>query len=152
MKKSQLIAANVIVGSPMTLEEMKRASDENLLNLFNELADITDTDDMMRQRDLSRSGGASSQAYEFSKLVKDDPDRFLRIIPKLEPQRHERYAGISLRELAETDFPVNNVIQLVEGFEQRRFVSEEFRSVVASALGKIAERNQGLPLSILFLL
>ncbi|MEA5582038.1 TIR domain-containing protein [Nodularia harveyana UHCC-0300] len=134
------------VGPRMTVEEMKRASDEELLNLFNELADITDTDYMMRPWD------ASSQADEFSKLVKDDPDRFLRILPQLQPQRHEMYAGYTLKELAETDFPVNNLIQLIEGLEQRRFISEEFRSTVASALKKIAERNQGLPQSILSLL
>lgn len=141
-----------IVGSPMTVEEMKRASDKNLLNLFNELADITDTDYMMRQRNLSRAGGASSQAYDFSKLVKDDPDRFIRILPQLEPQRHEMYAGYALREIAETDFPVTNLIQLVESLEQRGFVSEEYRSDAASALEKIAERNLGLPQSILSLL
>lgn len=141
-----------LVGPRMTVEEMKRASDEELLKLFNELADITDTDYMMRQRDKSRAGGASSQAYYFSKMVKDDSDRFLRILPKLEPQRHEMYAGYALRELAETDFPVNNFIQLIEGLEQRGFVSEEFRSTVAFALEKIAERNQGLSQSTLSLL
>jgi hypothetical protein len=140
------------VGSRMTVEEMKRASDKNLLNLFNKLANITDASYMMHQGDLSRAGGASSQAYEFGKLVKDDPNRFLRILPKLDSQRHESYAGSALKELAETEFPVNNFIQLVESLEQRGFASEDFRSDAASALKQIADRNQGLPQSILSLL
>ncbi|MCC5604143.1 hypothetical protein [Nostoc favosum] len=52
-------------------------------------------------------------------------------------------------ELVENGFPTNNLIELVENLEQRGFISEEFRSDTASALEKIAERNQGLPKSIL---
>ena len=141
-----------LVGSPMNVEEMTRASDQQLLNLFNELADITEEDYWKRQRDLSRAGGGSSQAYEFGKLVKDDPERFLRILPQLQPQRHESYTGNAIRELAESDFPANNLIELVVNLEQRGFVSEDFRSDTASTLDKIAERNQGLPQSILCLL
>lgn len=141
-----------LVGSPMNVEEMNRASDQQLLNLFDELADITEEDYWKRQRDLSRAGGASSQAYEFGKLVKDDPERFLRILPQLQPQRHESYIGNAIRELAESDFPANNLIELVVNLEQRGFVSEAFRSDTASALDKIAERNQGLPQSVLCLL
>ncbi|MBD2169244.1 hypothetical protein H6G04_33305 [Calothrix membranacea FACHB-236] len=136
----------------MNVEEMTRASDQHLLNLFDELADITEEDYWKRQRDLSRAGGASSQAYEFGKLVKDNPERFIRILPQLQPQRHERYAGHAIRELAESDFPVNNLLALVVNLEQRGFVSEDFRSDIASALDKIAERNQGLPQSVLSLL
>lgn len=127
-------------------------SNQHLLNLFDELADITEEDYWKRQTDVSRAGGASSQAYEFSKLVKNDPQRFLRIVPQLQPQRHERYAGNAIRELAETDFPTNTLIQLVQSLEERGFVSEDFRSDAASALDKIAEGNQGLPQSVLSLL
>lgn len=141
-----------LVGSPMNAEEMTRASDQQLINLFDELADITEEDYWKRQRDLSRAGGASSQAYEFGKLVKDDPERFLRILPQLQPQRHESYAGHAIQELAESDFPANNLIELVQSLEKRGFVSEDFRSDTASGLDKIAERNQGLPESVLSLL
>ena len=141
-----------IVGSPMNVEEMNRASDQHLLNLFDKLADIADTDYLIRQKDLSRAGGASSQAYEFGKLVRDDPQRFLRILPQLQPQRHESYAGNAIRELAENDFPASNLIKLVQKLEQRGFISEDFRSKAASALEKIAERNQGLPQPVISLL
>lgn len=141
-----------IVGSPMNVEEMTRASDQNLLNLFDELADITEEDYFKRQKDLSRAGGMSSQALEFGRLVKENPQRFLRIVPQLKPHRHESYVGYAIRELADTDFSINTLIELVESLEQRGFVSENYRSNTASGLETIAERNQGLPQSILSLL
>jgi hypothetical protein len=137
------------VGAPMNVEEMSCASDQHILNLFNELSDMTETDYFTGKRDLSRAGGESSQAYEFGKLIKDNPERFFRILPQLQPQHHGRYAGNAIRELVENGFPANNLIELVENLEQRGFISEEFRSDTASALEKIAERNQGLPKSIL---
>ncbi|MCC5609887.1 hypothetical protein LC612_24700 [Nostoc sp. CHAB 5834] len=137
------------VGAPMNVKEMSCASDQHLLNLFNELSDMTETDYFTGKGDLSRAGGESSQAYEFGKLIKDNPERFFRILPQLEPQHHGRYAGNAIRELVENGFPTNNLIELVENLEQRGFISEEFRSDTASALEKISERNQGLPKSIL---
>ncbi|MDZ7970666.1 MAG: TIR domain-containing protein [Nostoc sp. DedSLP03] len=137
------------VGAPMNVKEMSCASDQNLLNLFNELSNMTETDYFTGKRDLSRAGGESSQAYEFGKLIKDNPERFFRILPQLQPQHHGRYAGNAIRELVENGFPTNNLIELVENLEQRGFISEEFRSDTASALEKISERNQGLPKSIL---
>jgi hypothetical protein len=102
--------------------------------------------------DCSRAGGAIQQSREFGELVKDDPSRFIRILPRLEPQRHEGYVGDALEDLAGTDFPANDLIHIIEELDQRGFVSENFRSEAASALQKIAERNQGLPQSVLSLL
>ncbi len=142
------------VGPRMTKEEMGRASDQDLRNLMDELPDRTMWDHPQRRwdRDLSRSGGAIQQSREFGELAKSNPDRFLRLLPQLQPQRHESYVGEALVCLSETDFPASQLIQLVEELEQRGFSSEDFRDDAARALGKIAERNQGLPSSILALL
>jgi len=142
-----------IVGPPMTIEEMSCASDQDLLNLLDELANTTEEDYLKYQRDLSRAGGESSQAVAFGKLIKDDPQRFHRILPHFQPQRHEIYAGHAIKELAEKeDFPANILIELVESLEQRGFVSEDYRTKIADALEKISERNQGLPQSVISLL
>ncbi|NEQ68048.1 MAG: ATP-binding protein, partial [Symploca sp. SIO2D2] len=101
---------------------------------------------------LSRAGGAIQQSREFGELVKDDPSRFIRILPHLKPQWHESYVGDALEDLAETDFSANALIQIIEDLDQRGFVSENFRSDAARALQKIAEQHQGLPSSILALL
>lgn len=142
------------VGPRMTKEEMSHASDQHLLNLFDELSDATQWENPRRKwfEDSSRAGGVIQQSREFGELVKDDPERFLRILPQLEPQRHESYVGDALADLAGTDFPASKLIRLVESLDQRGFVSENFRSEAARALEKVAERNQGLPQSILALL
>lgn len=142
------------VGPRMTKEEMNRASDQDLRNLMDALPDGTmrNHSQQGRNRDLSRTGGVSQQSHEFGRLVKENPDRFLQLLPQLQPQRHESYVGEALVSLSETDFPASQLIQLVEELEQRGFSSEDFRDDAARALGKIAERNQGLPSSILALL
>ena len=143
-----------VVGPRMTKEEMIRASDQDLRNLMDELPDGTMWDHPQRRwdSDLSRAGGVIQQSREFGELAKSNPDRFLRLLPQLQPQRHESYVGEALVCLSETDFPASQLIQLVEELEQRGFSSEDFRDDAARAMEKIAERNQGLPLSILTLL
>ncbi|MBW4540405.1 MAG: TIR domain-containing protein [Myxacorys chilensis ATA2-1-KO14] len=153
-QKSGVITGG-FVGPRMTKDEMSQASDENLINLFNELPDETAWDNPLgiwSKEDISRAGGAIQQSREFGELVKNDPARFIRILPQLEPQRHESYVGNAVEDLAETDFPANDIIRIVEKLNQQGFVSEGFRSEAAHALEKIAERNQGLPQSILSLL
>lgn len=143
-----------IVGPRMTEEEMSRASDLELLNLFDELSDQTRWDRSLSvwAKDISRGGGAIEQSSEFGKLVKNDPDRCLRILPQLQPQRHESYAGNAIVNLSEIEFPPSKLIQIVEELNQRGFSSEYFRDYAARALEKIAERNQGLPSPVLALL
>ncbi|MBD2100975.1 AAA family ATPase [Leptolyngbya sp. FACHB-261] len=146
------IAQNV--GPRMTSNEMSHASDQHLLSLFNELSDETEWNHPQRQwfDDRSRAGGAIQQSREFGELVKNDPSRFIRILPQLEPQRHESYVGDALEDLAGTDFPAIDLIHIIEGLDQQGFVSENFRSEAAHALEKIAKRHQGLPQSSLSLL
>jgi hypothetical protein len=60
---------------------------------------------------------------------------------------HESYVGDAIEDLAETDFPANELIRIIEELDQRGFSSEDFRSEAASALEKVAKRNQGLPKS-----
>ena len=143
-----------IVGSPMTKIEMAQASNKHLLNLFDELADLTEEECLFRKpsNSLARAGGSIEQSREFGRLVKESPDRFLQLLPQLQPQRHESYAGEALVSLSETDFPTDQLLQLVEELNQRGFSSEDFCDAAARALGKIAERTQGLPLPVITLL
>jgi hypothetical protein len=145
-----------IVGPRMTREEMARAKDEHLLSLFDELSDeivtVWDHPQQRWSKDLSRSGGVGEQSSEFGELVKNDPDRFLQLLPCLQPKRHERYAGKALVNLAEINYPSSDLIQLVENLDQRGFTSEKFREDAAHALEKVAEYNQGLPTRVLALM
>ncbi|MBD2124729.1 SEFIR domain-containing protein [Trichocoleus sp. FACHB-262] len=154
LRKSSGVVIAQSVGPRMTKDEMSHATDQHLLNLFDELSDETEWNHPRRQwsDDRSRAGGAIQQSREFGELAKDDPSRFIRILPQLQPQRHESYVGDALEDLAETDFPANALIRTIEELDQRGFVSEDFRSDAAHALEKVAERNQGLPQSSLLLL
>ena len=142
------------IGARMSKEEMASASNENLLNLFNILSDDTGWNHPKRQwiEDISRAGGAVQQARIFGELIKDNPERFLEIIPALEPQRHEIYVGKALEGLAETDFPTSDLIHIIDELDQQGFHSEDFRSQAATALEEVAKRHLGLPKSSLQLL
>ncbi|MBM0743959.1 AAA family ATPase [Phormidium sp. CLA17] len=142
------------VGPRMTKEEMSRASDQNLLSLVNELPDesLWHHPQQRWNKNLSWTGGAIQQSHEFGELAKSDPNRVLRLLPQLQPQRHESYVGKALVSLSETDFPASQLIQLVEELNERGFNSEDFRDDAARALEKIAERKQGLPTAVVSLL
>jgi SEFIR domain/ATPase family associated with various cellular activities (AAA) len=143
-----------LVGPRMTQDEMSRASDQDLLNLMTELPDETmwNLPQRSQRNDFSRSGSSFQQSREFGKLVQNNPDIFLRLLPQLQPQKHEVYAGAALLGLSETNFPVSQLLQLVEDLNQRGFSSEDFYNDAACALEKIAERNHGLPSALLDLL
>jgi hypothetical protein len=53
--------------------------------------------------------------------------RAAHLIPRLEPRRHEYYAGAALENLAETDFPTADLIHLIKTLDQRGFTSGSFR-------------------------
>lgn len=144
VKKSFDIKDNTS-GPRINKDEMARTKDIDLLKLFNELSDETGWEYLRSQQNLSRSGGVIQQSREFGELVKDDPDRFLRLLPQLQPHRHENYVGKALLSLLETNVPSQELLKLVEELNQRGFSSEDFRDNVASMLEKFAEDNQGLP-------
>jgi hypothetical protein len=139
------------VGPRMTVAEMRRASDEDLLRLFDELPDGTEWDHPRRRwsEDLSRAGGAMQLSREFRELAKSAPERGAALLSRLEPGRHETYAGAALEGLAESDFPTTRILELVEESEQRGFRSSRFRDDAASAIEKLASRAHGLPRPIL---
>lgn len=139
----------------MTMEEMSKATDNHLLNLFNELSDKTlwESPRLKWSNDFSRAGGSIQQSREFNELIKKDPDRFFRILPHLKPQEHEIYVASALQSLAEVeDISHHQLFQLIISLDQQGFVSEDFRSTVVSALEKLADNDCGLPVSMVSLL
>lgn len=142
------------VGPRVTSEDLARSSDQNLLNLFSELNDKTEWHHPKRtsSNDLQWIGGSVQQSREFADLVKINPERFIRLLPEFRPKQHESYVGAALVSLSETDYSARKLIQIIEELNQRGFGSKHYYEEAARALGKIAERNRGLPSSILSLL
>ena len=136
-----------VVGSRMSAVEMARASDDDLLRLFNDLPDETRWDNPKRtwSQGQSRAGGAIQCSREFGELAKQSPQRVLSLVQRLQPGVHEQYAGEALKGLVNTDLPVTTIISLFEELDDRGFRSSEFREDVGSAAEVVAGRNKGLP-------
>ncbi|MEG3836401.1 ATP-binding protein [Microcoleus sp. Z1_C3] len=139
------------IGARITVDEMARASDEDILRLFDLLPDQTAWDNPRRQwsEDMSRAGGAVELSREFGKLAKRSPERVTNLIQYLKPGKHEIYAGAAIEGLAETDVSTAELIRIIEALESRGFTSGNFRSNAASALEKRARCDNGLPSIIL---
>ncbi|NSW90329.1 MAG: AAA family ATPase [Firmicutes bacterium] len=141
------------IGPRLKADEMAKASDGELMNLFNQLPDGTQWDNPKRRwEDFSRSGGSVQQSREFRELAKIDPHRAVRLIASLEPGRHETYAGAGLDGLAESGLPLNELTTVVENLDKRGFSSGHFREGAASAFEKLAGRENSLPEEVLSLL
>lgn len=142
------------IGPRLRVDEMDKASDPELINLFNELPDETKWDNPKRRfwEDFSRGGGSVQQSREFKEFAKNHPHRALNIITYLEHGRHETYVGAGLEGLAESDFSSAEIINLIFRLHERGFSSGHFREGAATALEKLAGRNNGLDDEILSLL
>jgi hypothetical protein len=128
-------------GSPMTAAQMARASDADILGLFDELVDATGWD---HPRDRMR-GGSVLASREFGEFAKADPQRALRLIDSLSPTQHERPVGHALASLAEAQaLSPTDMVALIHRLDGRSFASSEFRHWAADCLGKLAERLAGL--------
>jgi hypothetical protein len=139
------------VGPRMTAHEMALASDDDLLRLFDELPDETEWDNPKRRwsEGFSRGGGAIQLSREFCQLAKQMPTRATKLIPRLQPGRHEHYAGAAVEGLAETEVQTSELVNLIDSLDQRGFSSGAFRDAAALALEGRANRDRGLPDGIL---
>lgn len=141
------------VGPRLRLDEMERASDEDLLRLFDEMPDETEWSgprrDYWMKEDSSRAGGAIQLSRQFGDLAKSAPERVARLLPALQSGRHEMYAGAALESLAETELPTTELVGLIEDLDDRGFASGNFREGAAAACEKRAVRDKGLPETVL---
>lgn len=130
-----------IIGSPMSAEQMAKAKDDHLINLFDELPDETHFDHPRRHL----MGGSVQASREFGRLAGDDPRRAVGIIRGLSPGKQERPVTAALREIAKSDYPDTEFFELITQLDQRGFESEEFRSEAAAALRERLREGEGLP-------
>lgn len=128
------------VGPRISSEKMSRASDQALLQLFNELPDETGWNHPKKRM----TGGAIQLSREFQTIAKTEPGRAVRLVRMLEPNRHDIYAGAALDGLAESQLPTGEYSSLFEDLIQKGFSSEEFLEKAASGLEKLAHRDKGL--------
>ena len=131
------------VGSAMSSEQMEKATDEEILSLFEVLIDATEWEHPSRPW-TDRVGGSIQASREFAKFSSKLPERALRLIPRFQSEKSERPAGEALVALADAHTTPEELITCIHELDKRGFASDHFRSSAAHCLGKIAYRNRGL--------
>lgn len=124
------------IGPPMSLEQFRKATDEDIVNAFREISDDSDWD---HSRDFGR-GGNSQLSHVLGTLAEEHPERAIRIVRMLEPQFAQRGAGYALASLAKVasaDEVMDLLLELVESGYER----VEFRTSVVQAVGRLVERQ-----------
>lgn len=131
-----------IIGSPVSSEQMGKAADEDILNLFSELRDETGTSHPR----LFLRGGSHQASQAFAAFAKEHPARAIAIIEQLEPGTQELPAARAIDSLAQCpDVNPSVVVDLIRRLSDRGFSSNEFRDWSGWALQKLAGKCNGLP-------
>jgi hypothetical protein len=137
-----------LIGSPMSVEQMAKANDEDVLNLFAELDDVT-------RRNHPRhwdKGGTIEASRAFEAFAKTNPDRAVSLIRAMQPSKNELTAGHGLVGLAESDYPAQSLFPLLIDLDQRGFSSDDFRHEAVRACEKLVDKQQVLAEEIVGLL
>ena len=132
-----------LIGSPMSPAQMERATDEQILGLFDELTDDTGWDHPKR-RWVDPVGGSVQASRAFANFASRSPDRALTLIRKLQADKTERPAGAALWELAKSSVDPVELITCIHELDARGFRSEEFRTDAARCLQDVARRAGGI--------
>jgi nucleoside phosphorylase len=129
------------IGSPMSDEQMQRASNRDIVNLFRELPDATESH---HPRDWMR-GGSEQASGEFVRFATASPDRAVAILAEFEPGQQEVPAGSGLIGLSKSNYADEALFQVVFDLDARGFRSEPFRIDAARAIEARLKNGVGLP-------
>lgn len=129
------------IGSPVSAEQMQKATDADVLNLFSELTDESEWDHPRHRM----TGGAIQAGRELASLAKKDLAKALRIVNALEPGRNEIPVASVLRELVPAGLSATALYSLVTELEDKGFVSANFRNDAAYAIGRAVSKESPVP-------
>ena len=131
------------IGSPMSTEQMAKATDDQIFALFEELTDDTEWDHPTR-RWTDSVGGSILASREFANFAKNAPDRALNLMRRFQVGTMENPAGAALAELGKGTTPPETLIKFIRELDERGFSSQLFRVYVARCLAQLAPRANGL--------
>jgi len=135
------------VRSPMSADQMAKATDDDLVGMLNALPDGTSWEDRRRSgRAISRGGDVSQLGQAFATFGKANPDRAIRIVrERLQPNRHQYAVGALLNELGKVEeVQVAPLLDLICELSDAGYDSPEWRNQVAWALDALGGRGEGL--------
>lgn len=130
-----------LIGSPVSSTQMDRATDADVVNLFNELTDDSAWDHPRHRM----KGGAIQAGRELAELAKKNLAKVLRIIRTLDPARNEIPVSSVLRELVPAGLTAPAFYLLVAELENKGFVGTGFRRDAAYAITNAANKEAPVP-------
>jgi len=136
------------INSPVSADQMEKASDEDVLHLFEELTDEHDR----RHPRQDMKGGAIEAGRELAKLAEADAERAVRLVRSLQPGRNEIPVGQVLRNLVKAGYGRETLYALLEELNAKGFSSDQFRQAAAHAIEDAAIAETPVPESLLVLL
>lgn len=143
------------IGARMTAEEMSKASAEDILHLFDVLADSEDSSRNYRpDLPLARSGGVRQQAAAFTTAAAINTRLALEVLNALHPQRedHQAYAAAAITGLLKSSLPASKGFELLLDLDEQGFRSDDFRETVSNAFHDLVKTKVAVPESITALL
>ncbi|MFZ2524683.1 MAG: DUF4062 domain-containing protein [Candidatus Ferrigenium altingense] len=136
------------IDSPVSAEQMQKASDEDVLHLFEELTDDLDR----RHPRQNMKGGAIEAGRELAKLAESDAERAVRLVRMLKSGRNEIPVGQVLRNLVKAGYGREALYALIQELDTKGFASDHFRQEAAHAIEEAASSEAPVPESLLALL
>lgn len=124
------------IGSPMSADQMSRASITEIVNAFIEIPDATGWD---HPRNFWR-GGNVQLSREFADFAKNHADRAIEVIGFLQPNFGQRPASYAIEALAGSLEPERLMRLLIE-LDKRGFGAYEFKECACRAVRHLLNRE-----------
>lgn len=136
------------IGSPVSAEQMQKAKDEDILNLFEELTDEHQWDHP-RER---MKGGAIQAGRELARLAETDVERAVHLVRALPPDRNEIPVGNVLENLVKAGYDRNAIYSLIEELVAKGHAGAQFRRACAATVETAVDKVHPVPDTLLDLL
>lgn len=120
------------VKSPMFVSQMRKAKDEDINNIFDEIDDKTE---WRYSAGLSK-GGNVQLSREFAEFAKELPERAIKIIRKFDPNKQTRAAGYAMDAIAETEYPSDKYFKIILELDRKGFKGDNFYESCANGIQK----------------
>jgi len=128
------------IGSPMSVEQMTKASDEEIIGLFDLLGSKSDN----HPKDWLK-GGTIQASQAFQEFAKEHPDKAISIIFKMNPKGHNMPVSYTIEGLGNSNLSTSELFNVISALVKAGFGSDDFYFHAARAIGSRINSNTPLP-------
>jgi len=139
-----------VVRSTMSKDQMEEADNEEIINLFQELNDDTGWDHPRKTSGIR--GGVIQASRELGALAEKQPDRTVSLLKDFKAGEQEIPTAAIIEGLGKSSYQSDKLFSIIHDLDVRGFTSNNFRVAAAHSLSARAQREKGLPDSILKML